>query len=362
MQPLRLGFVGWGQAAQRIHWPALGKLKDQFECVAACDSDPDARLAAATHDWAVYSDIQALLGEQRLDAVVIASPPGQHCDQTLQCLEAGCHVLCEKPIAEDTTHADRMIAAAAEAKKILLVNGQFPEMGIHRAARGAIGSGEFGALLHLSGRQLFRTTEQTEAGWRGGAAKRVCFDFGVHLIDLSRFFFGEWPERVDCHISSLGTSFGEALTMLRLDFPGGRRATFELNRVTQGPERYLDLTLFGDRARIECSVGGEASLELGLRPRPTRPFAELRFAGGGSATLLAGSRRRRLATEGRSPFADATRRCLLAFAEAIRGGPSPDRGALHHRNVLAVVLAAYDSAQQGRSLALAQYLRLDGDE
>jgi predicted dehydrogenase len=146
MESLKIAIVGLGQAAHNTHIPALGSLKDRFKIVAACDPDAVVRekakasLPAAT----IYSDLAELLSQETLAAVNICSPPDGHADDVRQALAAGLHVFCEKPVAMSLAEADGMLAASDAAGRVLAVNGQFPDMAIHQAARTEVASPRFG--------------------------------------------------------------------------------------------------------------------------------------------------------------------------------------------------------------------------
>ncbi|MDA1236736.1 MAG: Gfo/Idh/MocA family oxidoreductase, partial [Acidobacteria bacterium] len=119
MEPLKIALLGLGQAAQNIHLPALRGLGEQFEVVAVCDPDAAAREAAhaAMPGAKGYADAPELIRAGGIEAVVISSPPSEHCDQACAALAAGLQVFCEKPLAMTLAEADRMLAAAAEANR-----------------------------------------------------------------------------------------------------------------------------------------------------------------------------------------------------------------------------------------------------
>lgn len=356
METLRIGLLGLGQAAQNIHLPALRSLGEQFEVVAVCDPDAGAREAAqgALTGVTAYADPHELIHAGGLDALIISSPPSEHCEQACGALAAGLHVFCEKPIAMTLTEADRMLAAAEEAKKTLAVNGQFPDMAIHQAAQTELGSPRFGKLLLMLATQSFHTTEATEAGWRKDAPRRVAFDFGVHLFDLATFFFSELPTSISCTISSLGTPVAEAATTIALQFASGGAASFVLNRISAGEERYCDIVLTGANAEARCSIGGRADLEFGIAARSRMPYARARFAMGGMAERIQAGRSQLLAREGSNPFAAATAVRLRAFHDQIRRDMPMPRGPAYHREMLALALAAYESAETGRRIDMAE--------
>ena len=356
MEPLKIALLGFGQAARNIHLPALRGLGEQFEVVVVCDPGEAAREAARAVLPAakLYADAYEAIRAGGIDAVDLCSPPSEHCAQACAALEAGLHVFCEKPLAMSLGEADRMLAAAAEAKRTLAVNGQFPDMSIHQAAQTEIGSPRFGRLLLMQATQSFRTNETTEAGWRKDAPRRVAFDFGVHLFDLSAFFFGELPASISCTISSLGTPVPEAATTIHLEFCSGGAASFVLNRVSAGEERYCDIVLTGVDSEARCSIGGRADLEFGIAARSRMPYARARFAMGGTAERIQTGRSELLAREGSNPFAAATAVRLRAFFDQVRRDMPMPRSAAYHREMLALALAAYESAGTGRRIEMAE--------
>ncbi len=354
MKPFRTALVGLGQVVRNIHLPALAPLGERYRIDIAFDPDRAARerFAQAHPNVRVVESFERVLAAEP-EVALIASPPAMHARQTIAALEAGCHVFCEKPMAESLEEADLMLAAMRRADRRLLINSEFPDMAAHQAARAEIGSSRFGRLLFVQMTQSFRTDDATEAGWRRDAQKRVCFEFGVHAFELACFYMGSTPSRLNCRMPDPMGAGKEVLNLISLEWPDGRSASIILNRLARGPHRYLDLTLTGERAEIACTLGGEARFEVGLRTNPTRPYASWAWAPGGRAVLREGDRSRVLATESFEPFADATRSRLMAFDRWIRDGDPPERGPDEHRKILALTLAAYEAAEGSGACELA---------
>src|SRR5579872_3130171 len=198
---LRVAMIGLGAVARNIQLPAFARLRDRATIVGGCDPDPAAQ-AYARQKWKlpqVFDDARELIDKTRPDAVSVCTPPALHLAHAVLALNAGCHVFCEKPLAESLEQADEIIEASLKTKRLVVVNNQFPCMRIHAAAKDLIGSPEFGRLLYLSAWQTFIPTPTTEAGWRGNLRKRVCFEFGIHVFELIRFFFEANPVRLLAH-------------------------------------------------------------------------------------------------------------------------------------------------------------------
>ena len=221
-------------------------------------------------------------------------------------------------------------------------------MRIHEAAEGGHPEARVRRPVFLSAEQTFFTTLGTETGWRGRDPARTAKEFGIHVLDLCRFFFGEEPLTVTARMPRPGDPSGpDRLDLIRLDFPGDRVAQVTLDRLTRGRHCYLALRLDGTRACIETAIGGAAEVRAGLRARTRRPFLELHFALGGQARLFTGERFRKLAAEPRNVFAHATRRLCAAFLEALDRGAVPPCAIEDNRKSLALVRAAYASAARG---------------
>ena len=356
---IRIAIIGLGAVTRNIHLPAYAQLRDKVEVVAGCDVDQAAR------DWAqskrrlpaVYAEPTEMIEKTRPDLVVICTPPALHLEQVLLALSRGCHVFCEKPLAEDLAQADEIIRAAAQARRQVVVNTQFSCMRIYQASKAMIGSPDFGRLLFLHAWQKMRTSEKTEAGWRGEMERRVCFEFGVHVFDLVRFFFDDTPVRISAHMPRPDAAIrADAINTIALEFADGRAAAIVLDRLSKGPDRYLELDLDGEGASIHTSIGGEARFELGLETRSRRPFLGLHLVKGGKAVLQQGAKSKLIAKDGINPFASATAAHLRRFIETLERGGTPPGTARDHRQTLALALAAYDAAQAGRTIEMSQYL------
>ncbi len=305
---IRLAVIGLGAATRNLHLPAWRRLRNRLTVVGGADPDPAARQwATEAGITPVFADPAALLAATRPDLVTICTPPDLHRAHTEMSLDAGCHVFLEKPAALTLEEMDQIIAASARSGRHVVVNNQFPWMRIHAAARAQLGTPDFGRLLHLHAAHTMQPTPATEAGWRGTMSRRIGIEFGIHVFDLVRFFFGATPARIIAHRPHpLGGDASEVVLVSALEFPDGRSASVMLNRLSHGPAHYLDLTLDGEHASIHTSLGGALHVTLGIHPRRRRPFADLQVAGGGRAVLWRGTRPRLLATDPVNPFARAT--------------------------------------------------------
>jgi predicted dehydrogenase len=120
--PLKVGVVGGGLIAQAVHLPNLAKLSDDFAVVGIADVSP--RVAGALgrkYAARAYTDWRRLIERERLDAVLVCSPPATHVEVTLAALECNLAVFVEKPLCLDPVDARRICRRAAESGAVVQV-------------------------------------------------------------------------------------------------------------------------------------------------------------------------------------------------------------------------------------------------
>ena len=123
---IRLGIVGCGDVAHRRYLPTFELISNRVEIRGCCDPRPGAaeRAVERVRAWSpaahAYADLDAMLRDAELDAVVNVTPAPAHAATSQACLEAGLHVYSEKPIATTLPEADRLIATAHEHGLLLL--------------------------------------------------------------------------------------------------------------------------------------------------------------------------------------------------------------------------------------------------
>lgn len=338
---VRVALAGLGAAAKTIHLPAFKKIPE-IEVVGGYDPSNSADGVRQ------FATLEQLLAEAKPDILAIATPPAFHLDIAKAGLEAGCHIFCEKPLANSLEEADEMRRLADAAGKRIVVNSEFPFMPIHLAAKAEIGSESFGNLRFLDVRQSFFTSAETEAGWRGEDMQRTFKEFGTHVLDLCKFFYGERPLNMRSKMPRPGNPAGpDYLCIVDLEFSGDRHALIVLDRLTRGQHRYLDVRLVGDHSTIETSIGGRLKATGGLRPSTKRPFIDIDMAMGGSARRYRGEHYQTIARAPIDLFADATATLFRAFLAALESGETPPNDIDEACHTLAMLYGAYEGASGG---------------
>jgi predicted dehydrogenase len=168
-----------------------------------------ARVFAERHGIArVTTEWEALARDPEVDAVVIGTPNALHAPQTVAALEAGKHVLVEKPMATTVAECDRMIAASRASGAALMVAHCWRFHADVRATRDRISAGELGEVVKTRGYGVHAGSGPS--GWfvdpalAGGGALP---DMGVHAIDTARFLLGD-PDPVRV-CATVGTRYGD---------------------------------------------------------------------------------------------------------------------------------------------------------
>jgi predicted dehydrogenase len=341
-----IAIVGLGAAARQIHLPAYAKLPD-LEIVGGCDPVANSR----EFPFPIFSSAEKMLDATKPDILAVVTPPASHYELARLGLLAGCHVFCEKPFVSDLAEAAHLVDLSRQLNRWVVVNNQFRFMNIFRESRKLIGSEEFGELLFLSAHQTFFITEQTEAGWRGQERMRTCKEFGIHVLDLCRFFFGEDPVAIFARMPRGTNQEGpDYLNLIQLEFSGDRVAQITLDRVCRGPHRYLMLRLDGTVGCLEIEIGGNLALSMGIRGGARKPFFHWDLSMGGQARLYHGERFKKIASDPLGIFAHATKLLMAAFLDALNNGKVPPCHADDNRRTLALMLAAYASAEKRRTL------------
>ena len=338
----KVAVCGLGAAARQIHLPAYKKTPD-IEVVGGYDP------AAKSEDFSfpIFASLDEMLEQTKPDMLAIVTPTETHFELTKAGLQAGCHVLCEKPFMSSVEEARATVELSQQVGKSVVVNNQYRFMNIHEAAKSSIGSDAFGYLLFMSVNQTFFLSDQTEEGWRGNDPQRTCKEFGIHALDLARYYFGEDPISISARMpKGKDPDSPDYLNLIQLEFSGDRVAHITLDRLSRGPHRYLDIRLDGSDGIVETSFGGKFELHAGIKGGSRKPYLEADISLGGRARLYQGDKYKKLASDPLDVFANATYKLVSAFMAAVEKGDVPPCSAADNMRTLALVYAAYESSDK----------------
>jgi predicted dehydrogenase len=351
---MRYGFVGLGWAARGFHVPALAQVAGAV-IVGGCDSSAEQRLSWEKEVGETsYESLDELIAHGSPDVVIIATPPDSHAELCHAALEAGMHVICEKPFVSTTQEADAVLATAAAAGRQVAVNHEFREKPIFKAIAERIGSAEAGELVFCQIWQLMDLAPWDEpVAWRAAMPNRTLFEGGVHLVDLLLFLFGERPEAVfAAQTSGLDPSRkADAIHLVTLEFPRGRLAQLTIDRLCPAGTRYVEVRADCERESLRASLGGRALIRAGMK-RAQRTGVRFELASGGLAWAERGVHRTPLAKAKREAGKHATAELFKRIDGALVAGTEPPSSGREARDVLAVIEAAYRSSATGERVTL----------
>jgi len=203
----RIAIVGCGGIANGKHMPSLAKLSN-VEMVAFCDIVPERALEAAEKYGAegakTYADYREALKDETIDIVHVCTPNDSHADIAIAALEAGKHVMCEKPMAKTAADAARMVEAAKRTGKKLTIgyNNRFRPDSQH--LKKLCEDGEFGDIYYAKAHAIRRRAVPTwgvflDEEKQGGGP---LIDIGTHALDLTLWMMNNYKPKV-----VLGTAY-----------------------------------------------------------------------------------------------------------------------------------------------------------
>jgi myo-inositol 2-dehydrogenase/D-chiro-inositol 1-dehydrogenase len=267
-RPVRFGLVGCGAWGSQ-HARAIAKTPGA-RLAAVAESSPQARAAAAAEHptAALYADYRAMFRQEQLEAADIVVPPHLHYEVAQAALEAGCHVLLEKPMCLQLDQCDRLIDLARQQQRHLAIGHEFRLSSLwgrlkEMVAEGAIGDPRYCLI------ELWRNPYRLGAdGWRYNI-KQVgnwILEEPIHFFDLARWYFakaGE-PESVFARASHKRDEHPELQdnfsAMIR--FPNGGYAV--ISQTLAGYEHHQVVKLTGTRGALWASWSG--AMDRALHP------------------------------------------------------------------------------------------------
>ena len=257
--PLRHAIIGVGAGILSAHLPALQGL-GTITVVGAADVNPTLGQAAATQlGCPFFADHRTMLAETKPDVTVILTPHPYHATLAIDALNAGSHVLVEKPMAVQVAEADAMIAAAKQNERLIAVNFQQrfrPEI---VAARQLIDSGRLGTIQRVTQIEpwLRTVTYYKSAGWRGtwqGEGGGVLMNQAPHSLDLLCYLAG-LPSRVVAWNRTLRHQIQvEDTSMAMLEWANGALGSIFFSTAEAGLRR---MEIVGTGGILNISEGGE---------------------------------------------------------------------------------------------------------
>lgn len=190
MKKVRWGLVGAGRIAAAYSNAFVGM--PGAELAAVVDIRPEAAAAfAARFGCAVYASHQEMLRSGTVDAVLICTPPLWHEGVAVDCMQQGCHVLCEKPLSLTVDSAARMVQVAQRTGVVFTMASKFRYVGDIVRAHELVAQGAIGDVILFE--NSFTSHVPMAGRWNADPAVSgggVLIDNGTHSVDIMRYFFG----------------------------------------------------------------------------------------------------------------------------------------------------------------------------
>lgn len=339
-RPIRVGLIGLGYAGRTFHVPLIGATEG-MAITAVASSQPDVA-AAMLPEAAVVGTAAELATRDDLDLIVVASPNDSHAPLALAALNAGKHVVVEKPFALSVEEARAVAEAAARVERLLAVFHNRRWDSDFLLVRAAIESGAIGDVVHFESHfDRFRSAVRDRWRERAGGGGGIWYDLGPHLIDQALLLFG-MPKRVGASLAALRPgALADDWAHVVLHYPDKRIVLHASMLVAGGSARF---TVHGTGGSLVKQRGDqqEAQLLAGMVPgapgwgEDDDPLMLHDGEGARAMPLVPGDQRQ----------------FYRALAAAIRGeGPNPvlPEQAL---GVMAVIEAAIRSADEGRTMPI----------
>jgi predicted dehydrogenase len=224
MQEIRYAILGSGYMG-RTYAECITRHNHRCRLVAISGGRRAPGLAADYH-VDVVETYEDLLNRSDVDAVLIATPHADHCEQVIQAAQHGKHVLVEKPMATSSADCTAMIESCKQAGVRLEVIQTLRFRGSLARARKLINEGKIGQVRMMQGRSLFTNYVVDSKPWAGMPIHGGAYlDMGVHTFDIIRFLTGAEARRVFSHITTFGdVPYAGLNAMSQVDLSSGAMA------------------------------------------------------------------------------------------------------------------------------------------
>lgn len=339
---MKVGIIGCGTIAQRVHIPVLSRLPGA-ELVALAETDRGRREAAgrSVPSAALFADYAELLAGPGLDAVVISVPPALHAEVALKALERGLHVYIEKPLAARLADARDVVAAWRQAGVVGMMGFNYRFNPLVQTLRRHLDAGRVGPLTAV--RSVFSLAAHALPEWQlsraGGGG--VLLDLASHHVDLIRFLFHQEISEVFARVSSRRTEADTALLEMRLANGVPAQSLFSQCAVEED-----SFEVYGQNGKLTLDRYFFEQVQVTAPPHNKARVQQL------AHRLRSFVPSRYLFDKLAAPLHETSYGSALAqFTAAVQGQGTVEVDLLDGYRSLAVIDAAEESAKAGRSVS-----------
>jgi predicted dehydrogenase len=337
---IRLGMVGGGQGAfiGAVHRIAA-RLDDQYDfCAGALSSDAGRALASAAElglaSERSYPDVAAMVAgesarDDGIEAVAIVTPNHVHFPAAKAFLEAGIHVICDKPMTVTSAEAAQLVELAAQQARILAVTYNYSGYPMIRQARAMVANRELGEIRLVQAEyaqdwltEPLEASGQKQAAWRTDPARSgaggCVGDIGTHAYQLACFVSGLQATALCAELTAFvpGRQLDDNAHVL-LRFGNGAKGMLWASQVAPGNENNLTLRVYGDQAGLSWRQEEPNELLFTRFGQPPQ-----RITRGGAGAGDAAARVTRIPAGHPEGYLEGFATLYREIAEAIRGARS----------------------------------------
>jgi len=357
---LTLGIIGAGSIGT-VHAQTAVRLGVPVARIWDIATTKAASLARATADARAAASLDELLADPRVTAVIVATPNDSHAEIACRALDAGKHVLLEKPMALSVAECDRILAAMARTRGRLQMGFVYRHAPAPTAVKAEIDAGRFGRIYHAKCSMYRRRGIPGLGGWFTTRAKSgggPLIDLGVHVIDQALWLCG-FPQAQRASGAAYATF-------------GPRMRDYVYEEMWAGPPRYDGVFDVEDHATALVRCEGGLTIEVNVTWAGNIPDRQLpdgvalfgekagcRFTLLGDEVILAEESSgaivdRPLAFDSKRALERAFEAQLQSFQNVVEQGHSPQASAEQGRDVQAIIESIDRSSAEGREVEVAQ--------
>lgn len=335
MEKVRFGIIGCGQIVMSAHLPNLNTIEDA-QVVAVCgvtDEEVDrVKHLSKDTDIAGYTNVDELLSNSDVDAVIIAVPNNLHAEIALKSLDAGKAVFLEKPLATTLSDAEKIVEKVREKRGVLQVGYEFHYAELFQRAIAMIQDGMLGDVKILSIQEI---RFPLKPGWRNEFSQSggIMLEKNSHYLQLFNEIAGIEPNYV-LGIADRAVNFNTELPdncVVIINYPQGIKASLVMSLMDPFHER-CEMEIIGTKGRMTIDVkrsqisyflfSSNISATVSVQPVPGKQDA----------------------------MHPGTRQEILSFITSVRQKTQPDIDAVEAARVTAVALAIEESFTTSRTV------------
>ena len=337
---MKIGMMGAGHWAE-VHKKALEEVGATLEAVLVSS---DASCERVQREWGVRAttSMQAFLSHGS-EAVIVVSPNYLHAEHSVAVLNAGKHVLIEKPMATNLEDCAQILEAAKRADKVVAVGLEMRVFTLFEQVKRILDAGEIGKPIHLKLDLWRRPYRAGAGGWKTDPQKlgSSILEEPIHYLDLARWYLlrtsGEPVSLQAWANSRTGRAYLNENLDVRLEYVDGTQAL--VTRSIAAFEHTIHLSIVGEKGSLRATWSGTMDLDK-------TPKAQLLVHKGHDRDIAA----ERISVEQNTGHAFDLPRQTLAFLEAVRNGVNPPATGEDGRASVALCLAVEQSLVKNSSI------------